>query len=309
MLQSGEQKGAKTASRGVGILDVVFLDQALEKGLGQILGRLLVVTRTSHKEVERTPVGAAQTLERFRRDRVGAATRRQHHAPVGRREQPGVLRQRLDSVAGRVHGGILAVPGPNWKPVLAEPSSFVTVACGVQCERSGADRTSKALPFQLWIWNSPGILAASRAGSVTVRICLTGSSRNSWTMPDGHSIRTASATVASPRPKWMRRSPRTFHVERSAFPSAISPVSPCPLYLCGSVPTMTVIERNEPQRYSERRGLVQIPLSCHNQELTPRGQLRIRNRPALASQKNLQFARPGKRIGAGIPLPFGGTGF
>jgi eukaryotic-like serine/threonine-protein kinase len=85
-------------------------------------------------------------------------------------------------------------------PYLAPRTSTDTSPRGTRILSQNAE-AQRLYELARWI-----TLASNRGGSVTVRNCFTGTPVNSWTAPEGHSIRTRSTLVASPRPKCARKS-------------------------------------------------------------------------------------------------------
>ena len=83
MFQGGQQEGAETSLALVHRIEPILLQQAQEKFLRQILRVVRTFPLAADVGIERTPINAAQLLQRFRRlAGILPARRRQDHAPV-----------------------------------------------------------------------------------------------------------------------------------------------------------------------------------------------------------------------------------
>ena len=92
MLERFQQERPETAPSRVGDVEVLLLQQAGEKFLGQILRVLPAVPLPAHVGVEGIPVDATQTRQGDLGLRRRQLSGRQHHAPMRGLEAPGLVR-------------------------------------------------------------------------------------------------------------------------------------------------------------------------------------------------------------------------
>src|SRR6266699_6730430 len=82
MFQRSQKEKAEFALGAVHRGEILFLQQAGEERLRQILGLRCRVAPASNEDVEGIPVTAAQLFQRFLGQRRGRLTRQQHDAPM-----------------------------------------------------------------------------------------------------------------------------------------------------------------------------------------------------------------------------------
>ncbi len=83
MIERGEQKCAKAAAAGIGVLEQAAFEQVREETLGQIARGFGGVTPAADMRVERKPVGLAKGGQSLAGAGRGGMARSQHEAPAG----------------------------------------------------------------------------------------------------------------------------------------------------------------------------------------------------------------------------------